>query len=194
MVHMDIKVENHLKRRGSNARKTLYLGLTWRPNVVKKEKEIVSTKSKTENTQETTIHGSQGKANSYTARNRDIKCFKCQGKGHIASQCSNIRVMIVRDNGEIESSIEDDTESMPPLEECSDFEVEEPVHGDLLVTRRTLSIQPKDDGDEEQREHIFHTRCHMKGKVCTLIIDSGNCINVASSLMVEKLNLHTMKH
>ena len=102
--------------------------------------------------------------------------------------------MIFRDIGEIESSIEDDTKSMPPLEEYSDFEVEEPVHGDLLVTRRTLSIKHKDDGDEEQREHIFHTRCHVKGKVCTLIIDSGNCINVASSLMVEKLNLHTRKH
>ena len=35
---------------------------------------------------------------------------------------------------------------------------------------------------------------HMKGKVCTFIIDSGSCINFASSLMVEKLNLHTMKH
>ena len=64
----------------------------------------------------------------------------------------------MRDNGKIESSSEDDTESMPPLEECSYFEVEEHVHGDLLVTRRALSIQPKDDGDEEQRDHIFHSR------------------------------------
>ena len=73
-----------------------------------------------------------------------IKCFKCQGKGHIASQCPNKRVMIVSDNGEIEFGSEDDTEFMPPLEECSDFEVEEHVHGDLLVTRRALSIQLKD--------------------------------------------------
>ena len=34
----------------------------------------------------------------------------------------------------------------------------------------------------------------MKGKVCTLIIDSGSCINVAIYLMVEKLNLHTVKY
>ena len=80
------------------------------------------------------------------------------------------------------------------MEECYDFEVDELVHGDLLVTRRALSIQPKDDGDKEQCEHIFHTRCHVKGKVCTLIIDSGSCTNVYSSLMVEKLNLHAMKH
>ena len=46
----------------------------------------------------------------------------------------------MRDSGEIESSSEDDTKSMSPLEECSNFEVEEPMHGDLLVTRRALSI------------------------------------------------------
>ena len=191
MVHMAIKVENQLKRKGINARKTPYLRSTWRLNVMEKWEKLVSTKSKTENTQETTIHGSQDKANSFITRNRDIKCFKCQGR---ASQCPNKKVMIVRDIGEIEFSNEDDIKSMPPLEECYDFEVEEPLHGDLLVTRRTLSIQPKDDGDEEQREQIFHTRCHVKGKVYALIIDSGSCTNVASSLMVDKLNLHTMKH
>ena len=103
MVHMTIKVENQLKRR-SNTRQTPYLGSTWKPNVVKTEEKLVSTKSKIENTQETTIHGSKGKANSYTTQNHNIKCFKCQGKGHIASQCPNKRVMFVRDNGEIESS------------------------------------------------------------------------------------------
>jgi hypothetical protein len=34
---------------------------------------------------------------------RDIKCFKCLGKGHIASQCPNRRVMLTTDNGEVES-------------------------------------------------------------------------------------------
>ena len=114
------------------------------------------------NTQEITIHGSQGKANSST-RNLDIKCFKCQGRGHRASQCPNKRVTIVRDNGEIECGSEDDIESMPPLEECSDFEVEELVHGNLLVTRRALSIQPKDDGDEKQCEHLFSHKMPREG-------------------------------
>ena len=161
---------------------------------MKKKEKLISTKSKTENTEETTIHGSQGKANSSTTRNCYIKCFKCQGRGHVASQCLNKRVMIVRVNGQITYDSEDETESMAPLEECFNFEVQEPVHGDLLVTRRALSIQRKGDGDEEQREHIFHTRYNVKVKVCTSIIDSGSCTNVASSLMVEKLNLHTMKH
>ena len=64
MVHVAIKVENQLERKGSNTHQTPYLGSAWRPiNVMKKEEKLVSTKSKTEYTQETTIHGSQGKAN-----------------------------------------------------------------------------------------------------------------------------------
>ena len=61
------------------------------------------------------------------------------------------------DNGEIESVSSSD-EEMPPLEDCSDVDIIDPVNGDVLVTRRALNIQPKGDGDEEQREHIFHTR------------------------------------
>ncbi|RDX75914.1 hypothetical protein CR513_44157, partial [Mucuna pruriens] len=49
-------------------------------------------------------------------------------------------------------------------------------------------------GDVEQCEYIFHTRCHINDKVCSMIIDSGSCTNVASTLLVEKLNLPRKKH
>ncbi|RDY10094.1 hypothetical protein CR513_05439, partial [Mucuna pruriens] len=86
-----------------------------------------------------------------------------KGVEHIASQCPNKRAMIMIDNGQLESESSSDDE-MPPLEDCGDVEVVEPVSGDILVTRRTLSIQPKEGGDMEQREHIFHTRCHINDK------------------------------
>jgi len=38
---------------------------------------------------------------------------------------------------------------------------------------------------EEERENIFHYRCTVQGKVCSLIIDGGSCAKVASSSMVE---------
>ena len=57
-----------------------------------------------------------GKVNEYQpTRDRDIKCFKCLGKGHIASQCPNRRVMLTKDNGEVESTSDKSaSEEMPP--------------------------------------------------------------------------------
>ena len=46
----------------------------------------------------------------------------------------------------------------------------------------------------EQRLNIFHSRCTVQGKVCSLIIDRGNYANVASLSMVEKLNLQAITH
>ncbi|XP_071727971.1 uncharacterized protein [Rutidosis leptorrhynchoides] len=48
--------------------------------------------------------------------------------------------------------------------------------------------------DTSQRENIFHSRCTVKGKVCSLIVDGGSCANAASAYMVEKLELVTKKH
>jgi len=39
-----------------------------------------------------------------------------------------------------------------------------------LVARRALSLQAK-GVDEVQRENIFHTRCYVKDKVCSVIIN-----------------------
>ena len=62
-----------------------------------------------------------------------------------------------------------------------------------MVARRALSMQAKED-DEMQRDNIFHTRCHVQNKVCSVIIDWGSCTNVASTTMVEKLGMPTNKH
>ena len=117
----------------------------------------------------------------------------CLGIGHNASQWPNKRAMALRDDGKIESEGEDyDNESMPPLEDASD--VEFVVDGEALVARRALNMQVKDEDNEVQHGNIFHTRCHVNNKVCSVIIDSGSCTNAASTLLVEKLGLPTLKH
>jgi len=64
-----------------------------------------------------------------------------------------------------------------------------------LVIRRSLSVQTKEDDVEQQRENIFHTRCLINDKVCSMIIDSGTCTNVANVTLVRKLGLNTIiKH
>ena len=99
---------------------------------------------------------------------------------------------MIRDNGDVVTEDENsDTEEMPPLEDCDEEELV--VYGDLLVARRALSMQAK-EVDEVQRENLFHTRCFIKDKVCCVIIDGGSCTNAASTTMVEKLGMPTLKH
>jgi hypothetical protein len=127
-------------------------------------------------------------------RNRAIKCFRCLGVGHIASQCLNKRTMIASVDGEVETESEGNGDQMPILEHVCDDDVEYLVEGESLVARRALSAKVKEDDMEQQRENIFHTRCHINNKVCSMIIDGGSCTNVASTILVEKLNLPILKH
>ena len=102
--------------------------------------------------------------------------------------------MIAHIDGEVETKSEGDDDQIPSLEDACDDNVEYPVEGESLVARRALSAQVKEDDMEQQRENIFHTRCHISNKVCSMIINGGSCTNVASTTLVEKLNLPTLKH
>ena len=82
-------------------------------------------------------------------------------------------------------------DSMPSLEDVDDEEYI--VQGELMVARRGLSVQSKED-DEMQRDNIFHSRCHVQNKVCSVIIDGGSCTNVARTTKLEKLGMQTIKH
>ncbi|GKU90913.1 hypothetical protein SLEP1_g4857 [Rubroshorea leprosula] len=194
MVHMAMKVERQLKHKGATTRIGQNSGSSssWKLNWSKKEEnsvfkpKIVASKLKEVGSNE------KSKTDNTQGRNRDIKCFRCLGRGHIASQCPNKYMMILKKDREIETEGESDDDSMPPLEDADDG-MEYAVDGELLVTRCALNVQAKED-DEVQRDNIFHTRCYIKNKICSVIIDGGSCTNVASTVLVEKLNLPMMKH
>uniref|UniRef100_A0A2N9EL82 CCHC-type domain-containing protein n=1 Tax=Fagus sylvatica TaxID=28930 RepID=A0A2N9EL82_FAGSY len=105
----------------------------------------------------------KGKTESQT-RNRDIKCFRCLGVDHIASQCPNKRTMIAHVNRKVETESESDADQMPLLEDACNDDVEYPVEGESLMAWRALSAQVKEDDMKQQRENIFHTRCHINNK------------------------------
>ncbi|KAH9716808.1 hypothetical protein KPL71_021586 [Citrus sinensis] len=130
MVHMAMKVERQLKKKGST-RTNLGSYSSWKSKWSKNE-NVVS-KPKIEPI-------------------KDHKEGGNQSKGHIASQCPNKRVMILRDDGDAETESESDNDPMPPLEDANDG-VEYPVDGKLMV-----------EDAEVQRDNIFHTRCHIKDK------------------------------
>jgi len=121
------------------------------------------------------------------------RCFKCQGLGHIASECPNRRIVSLAEWEANKEEEEEEDRLLCVKEEILEEEVvEEADEGELLVIRRTLSNLK--GNQEDQRENIFHSRCTIQGKVCSLIIDGGSCTNVASSTMVDKLNLSTISH
>ncbi|XP_065871915.1 uncharacterized protein [Euphorbia lathyris] len=124
-----------------------------------------------------------------------LQCFKCLGFGHIASECTNRRSMIMR-GGEVvtdtESDFDEAEEEDEDSEEAECFTRAE--RGESLVILRLLNSQMTIAEDKIQQENIFHTRCLVQGKVCSVIIDSGSCANVASTTLVEKLGLPVTKH
>ena len=87
--------------------------------------------------------------------------------------------MLLLDNGEMVMDDEEGYEGMPPLKEKeTDSSEEFPTNEQLgLVVQRVLATQIKED-DGQQRENIFYTHCHIKDKVCSLIINPGSCTKI----------------
>ncbi|KAF8048350.1 hypothetical protein N665_2555s0001 [Sinapis alba] len=189
LLHKANLIDQQLKRKG--VMKPSY-GASSKPPYQKDKKPSFSKprfnmKSKEEGEQVSIGSNFKGKGQGERAtyQSRDIQCYKCQGRGHYANECPNKKVMVLRDNVEIETEdgvvgdIEEECEELPPK-------------GKLMVARRSLSVHSRAD-EEEQRENMFHTRCLVKDRLCSLIIDGGSFTNVASVSIVNKLGLETMK-
>ncbi|KAJ9553571.1 hypothetical protein OSB04_017616 [Centaurea solstitialis] len=115
-----------------------------------------------------------------------LRCFKCQGIGHLKRDSPNKQVL----------AFVDEPDPVYDTEEGDDSEVIYPDKGDLLVTRRLLNTTLADSEDDTLwlRTNIFRTMCTAKGKVCSVIIDSGSCENMVATSMVEKLGLPIQDH
>ncbi|XP_057990739.1 uncharacterized protein LOC110655165 [Hevea brasiliensis] len=180
MMQVAIKTEKEIKRKRAAKKK----------DVLKVKKEEWKGKRKMEGKVEEKNKKVENSA-------RDVKCFKCLGRGHYSNECPNRRVMFIREDGEWESGEEKAKESAndDSGDEYLDEGEQAPMDGNVLVTMRTLSAQVSlGDGDEVQRDKIFHTRCLVNEKLCSMIVDSGSYCNVVSSLLVEKLRLPTTLH
>ncbi|KAG7547458.1 Retrotransposon gag domain [Arabidopsis suecica] len=188
LLHLAVQAEQHIKRKTpyTRARPPNNWNSTDNKQFDKGKAIDVDSRSKPKATDTTREGKREPPTNANNQRARDITCFKCKGRGHMQRDCPNQRIMIVTEAGEYESQGEDDRNSL-------DDEVEYPEVGEILVIRRVLSaiVEPEETA---QRENIFHTRCSVNGKVCSLIIDGGSCTNVASEYMVNKLGLERTKH
>ena len=130
-----------------------------------------------------------------------VRCFKCQGFGHYQNACPNKRVVTLREAVSVREEMLAEEErlgdvfSFEEFEDKGDEDVETydaPIY-DVALVLRTLQIQSA-LLESEQRDQIFHTKCQVKDKWCSLIIDGGSCTNAASKEMVTKLGLVTLTH
>ncbi|GAV84648.1 Asp_protease_2 domain-containing protein, partial [Cephalotus follicularis] len=119
------------------------------------------------------------------------KCFKCHGYDNFQAECPKRKVMTIKEVEEIESFLKEEKNE----EEESNDDVEliaEPINGELVVIRG--SLHTKMESMDDQREHIFQSRCSIGDRICSMIIDSGSCANVSSTTLVTKLGLPTTSH
>ena len=57
-----------------------------------------------------------------------------------------------------------------------------------------LNTQIKEECIEEQRDNLFHIRCHVQGKACSMIVDGRSCTNAVSTFLINRLGLSTIPH
>ncbi|XP_074303710.1 uncharacterized protein LOC141638206 [Silene latifolia] len=128
------------------------------------------------------------------------RCFKCQGYGHIANECPQRKALTIQElinlipnfvvpdseSGPIDVEDESDREEVHEVEPYSDEDKE-------VLVLRSLHTEAAQI-EHEQREQLFHSRCKVNSRICTLIIDSGSCTNVIAKDVVAKLKLPTKNH
>ena len=139
LVQLCIRVEQQLKRKPSSKNSTSYF-------YTKKDQApsvLGVPPSKPKDDKGKNIEEITPKASSQD-RTSNIKCFKCIGKGHIASQCPTKKTRIMRGQ-DIYSSQEEETSS--PSSSGSEGETkgdENIEEGDLLMVRRLLGSKSAD--------------------------------------------------
>ena len=134
-----------------------------------------------------------------TGRTRDIQCHHCKGFGHVIRDYPSKRTLLIRDDGEYSSASDSEETQYAML--ATDHAAQAEVHvnpGDAdryesLVAQRVLSTQVAPP-EKNQRHTLFHTKGVVQERSIRIIIDSGSCNNLASTMLVEKLSLPTRKH
>jgi hypothetical protein len=117
----------------------------------------------------------------------------------MARDCPNTRTLIIRDDGEYSSASDSEDNQHTLL--ATDFAAQTDVHVnpddadryETLVVQRILSTQVTSP-ETNQRHTLFHTKGVVQEWSIRIIIDSGSCNNLASTMLVEKLSLPTRKH
>ncbi|KAK1611951.1 hypothetical protein QYE76_035624 [Lolium multiflorum] len=135
--------------------------------------------SNVSNTKKSESAASTSGSNVSTARNRDMVCHTCGGKGHFNRDCPNRKVMIINEDNEYETG--DDVDPNAPEDDDYDTDGEDAYPSDartIVVSQRALNVLPS---ASTQRCNLFQTKALVgPDKACKVIVDGGSCRNLAS--------------
>ncbi|KAK1631605.1 hypothetical protein QYE76_005920 [Lolium multiflorum] len=149
--------------------------------------------SNVSNTKKSESAASTSGSNVSTARNRDMVCHTCGGKGHFKRDCPNRKVMIINEDNEYETG--DDVDPNAPEDDDYDTDGEDAYPSDartIVVSQRALNVLPS---ASTQRCNLFQTKALVgPDKACKVIIDGGSCRNLASKELCTKLKLKYLPH
>ncbi|KAK1614782.1 hypothetical protein QYE76_020299, partial [Lolium multiflorum] len=128
-----------------------------------------------------------------TARNHDMACHTCGGKGHFKRDCPNRKVMIINEDNEY--VIGNDVDPYAPDDDDYDTDGVDAYPSDartIVVSQRALNVLPS---ASTQRCNLFQTKALVgPDKACKVIIDGGSCRNLASKELCTKLKLKYLPH
>ena len=149
--------------------------------------------SNVSNTKKSESAASTSGSNVSTARNRDMLCHTCGGKGHFKRDCPNRKVMIINEDNEYETG--DDVDPNAPEDDDYDTNGEDAYPSDartIVVSQRALNVLPS---ASTLRCNLFQTKALVSpDKACKVIIDGGSCRNLASKELCTKLKLKYLPH
>jgi hypothetical protein len=119
-----------------------------------------------------------------TARNRDMECHTCGGKGHFKRDCVHRKAVLVNEDT-LEYKTGDDAD--PDGSDDDDFghdgvDAYPSTANNIVFLQRVLNVSPTSEA--------------LVGpdKACKLIIDSASCRNLASKELCAKLKLKYIPH
>jgi hypothetical protein len=113
--------------------------------------------------------------------------------------CPNKRTLLIRDNGEYSSASDSEEIEHALLATYNVAKMDIHVNpGDVdryesLVVQHVLSTQVS-PAKKNQRHTLFHMKGVAQERSICIIIDSGSCNNLVSTMLAEKLSLPTRKH
>ncbi|GJZ48845.1 RNA-directed DNA polymerase [Tanacetum coccineum] len=116
-----------------------------------------------------------------------LRCFKCQGLGHLKRDCPNKQLVAFVDDVEPKYDTENEDASVTLY----------PDQGEALIVRRVLTsvVTPPDNDTTWLRHNIFRNSMHFQGScLYRHYRRGGSCENMVAKTMVDKLGLPTTDH